>query len=76
MPDTKYVLIIRDNQESLSLAKNPELYQTSKHVAIKYYYIRDEYRRNHITLYYIPTTEIIADGLTKPLAEINFRKFV
>jgi hypothetical protein len=76
MPDTKYILIIRDNQKSLLLVENPKLYHTSKYIAVKYYYIRDKYRRNHITLYYIPTTEIITNGLTKPLAEVNFRKFV
>jgi hypothetical protein len=76
IPDTKYVLIIRDNQGSLLLAENLELYQASKHIVIKYYYIRDEYRYNHITLYYTPTTKIITNGLTKPLAKMNFRKFV
>jgi hypothetical protein len=76
MPDTKYILIIKDNQGSLLFIENPELYQANKYIIIKYYYIRDEYRRNYIILYYIPITKIIANGLTKPLAEINFRKFV
>jgi hypothetical protein len=76
IPDTKYILIIRDNQGSLLLAKNPELYQASKYIIIKYYYIRDEYRYNYITLYYTPTTKIITNSLTKPLAEINFRRFI
>ena len=76
IPDTKYVLIIRNNQRFLLLAENPELYQASKYIAIKYYYIRDEYKHNYITLYYIPTTKIIINGLAKPLAKINFRKFV
>jgi ribosomal protein S17E len=76
MPDTKYILIIRNNQGFLLLIENPELYQANKHIVIKYYYIRDKYRHNHITLYYTPITKIITNGLTKPFAKINFRKFI
>jgi hypothetical protein len=39
IPDTKYALIIRNNQGFLLFAKNPELYQASKYIAVKYYYI-------------------------------------
>jgi hypothetical protein len=76
IPNTKYILIIRSNQGFLLLIENPELYQASMHIAVKYYYIRDEYRHNHITLYYTPITKIITNSLTKPFIEINFRKFV
>jgi hypothetical protein len=76
IPDAKCMLIIRDNQGFLLLAESPELYQASKYIVIKYYYIRDEYKHNHITLYYTPKTKMVADGLTKPLMEVNFRKFV
>jgi hypothetical protein len=43
---------------------------------MKYYYIRDKYKHNYITLYYIPITKIITNGLTKSPVEINFQKFV
>ena len=56
-----------DNQGSLSLAKNLEFYQRTKHIAVKYYYIREEVRKGNISLFYVLTEEMAADGLTKAL---------
>jgi hypothetical protein len=67
IPDTKYILIIKNNQGFFSLAKNLELYQANKYITVKYYYIRGKCKHNYIILYYIPITKIIADSLTKIL---------
>lgn len=65
-----------DNQSSIALANNPVLHQRSKHIDIQHHYIRDEVDAKRIELSYIPTEEMIADGLTKPLSAIKYLTFV
>ena len=47
----------------------------SKHIEIKYHYIRDMVQRGALKLQYVATDEKIADVLTKPLARVNFEYF-
>jgi hypothetical protein len=46
--------------------------QKTKHINIRYYFIRDHINTKDIELKYIPTIEIIANILTKPLARPTF----
>jgi len=64
-----------NNQGALAMVKNPHLHERSKHIDICYHYIRDLEEMRRIAVSYIPTEEMIADGLTKPLAKIVFQKF-
>jgi hypothetical protein len=59
-----------DNQAALSIAQNPVQYQRSKHIAIRYHFIRQAVQ-DQITLDYVPTDEQIADVLTKALKPIK-----
>ena len=43
----------------------------SKHIEIKYQYIRDMVEKGVVELLYIATDEQIADVLTKPLSRVN-----
>jgi len=52
---------------SLSIAKNPELHQKTKHIAIRERYINSLVEDNTIKLIYVPTANMLADALTKPL---------
>ena len=47
----------------------------SKHIEIKFHYIRDMVRRGAVKLQYVATDEQIADVLTKPLARVKFQYF-
>lgn len=64
-----------DNQGALALVKNPQLYERSKHIDICYHYIRDLEEKGKIQVTYIPTSEMIADGFTKPLQRVAFERF-
>ena len=46
--------VYTDNNSALQLANNPSFYKRTKHIAVKYYYIRDLINRGVIDLYYIP----------------------
>ena len=52
-----------------------ELHDKSKHIKIKYDYIRDMVQRGAVKLQYIVTEDQIADVLTKPLARVKFEYF-
>ena len=55
-----------DNQGALALVKNPHLHERSKHIDIHYHYIRDLAEKGKLEIIYIPTTDILADRITKP----------
>ena len=61
-----------DNQGALALVKNPHLYERSKHIDIQYHHIRDLEAWKRIAVSYIPTTNIVADEITKLLDQIAF----
>jgi transposase InsO family protein len=74
--DAENVRLYGDNQGALSLAENPEFHQRTKHVDIKYHWIRDMVERGVIDLYYKRTEDMAADGLTKSLSPVKHRVFV
>ena len=47
----------------------------SKHIEIKYHYIRDMVQRGVVKLQYVATEEKIADVLMNPLARVKFEYF-
>ena len=64
-----------DNQSCVKLSKNPVFHDKSKHIEIKYHYIRDMVQRGVVKISYVATEEQIADVLTNPLARVNFEYF-
>lgn len=59
-----------DNQSCIKLVTNGKIEKRSKHIATKYFYVRDLWEKQKIELKYCPTDEQLADILTKPL-QIN-----
>jgi hypothetical protein len=64
-----------DNQGALALVKNPHLHERSKHIDICYHFIRDLAEKGKLNVEFIPTTEMVADGMTKPLQRVAFERF-
>jgi len=65
-------IIMEDNQGAMALAKNPVAHARTKHIDIKYYYIRKAIQDGLIVLRYCPTNEMIADLFTKGLLKARF----
>jgi hypothetical protein len=62
-----------DNQSCIKLTENLVFHDRSKHIDMKYHYIRDLVQRKTVKLQYIATSEQVVDILTKPLP---LRQFV
>jgi hypothetical protein len=72
----KSVLLYGDNQSSLNLADNSTFHQRTKHIDIKHHFIREHIASKTIDLWYVPTADMAADGLTKALTTTKHADFV
>ena len=63
-----------DNQSTISVSKNPEHHGRMKHLDLHFYWLRDAVESGSIVPHYIPTEEMPADLLTKPVprAKVEF----
>lgn len=68
------VLLLVDNQAAIKVAQNPEDHQRSKHIDVAYHYIRDKVDQGLMVLQYVPTKEMVADFLTKPLKTLSHNR--
>jgi hypothetical protein len=64
---TFLIPIFSNNQGYIVLARNSIAYSRIKYINIRYYYIRELVAFNKVIIKYIPTKEIVANILTKPL---------
>ena len=64
-----------DNQAVLALVGNKHIHNRSKHIDVNYHNIRDLHERNLITVSFVPSADIVADGLTKPLIKDKHKTF-
>jgi len=70
----KTIQMYTDNQAALTLLKNPIASARSKHIDIIYHFARERVARKEIKFEYCPTAVMIADIMTKALAESKFEK--
>ena len=70
----KPTTIFEDNQSAIAMTKNPQFHGRSKHIDIKYHFIREQVNSGNVTLKYCPTSEMIADMLTKGLSREQYCK--
>ncbi|KAJ9552796.1 hypothetical protein OSB04_016841 [Centaurea solstitialis] len=70
------VPILCDNSSAIAIANNPVLHSRSKHIDIRYHFIRDHISKGDIELHFIPTEYQLADLFTKPLDEARFNFLV
>lgn len=72
--NTRTLKIFCDSRGALSLAKNAITSQRSKHIDVRWHFIRDHVENGNVEVKHLNTEEMTADILTKPLGKpkINF----
>ncbi|PIL28349.1 hypothetical protein GSI_09500 [Ganoderma sinense ZZ0214-1] len=64
-----------DNQGSIHIGQNPVTESRSKHIDIRYHYIREVYDRGITDIFYVEGTNNPADIFTKNLGTVKFHHF-
>lgn len=68
------VVIYVDNKSAIDLTKNPVFHGRSKHIHIRYHFIRDCIERGEVIVKFVRTGEQRADMLTKALSVTKFEE--
>lgn len=69
-------VVYQDNQSTIYLAnKGRSTSERSRHIKIRYFFVAHYITTNEIKLEYLPTGQMIADILTKPLHGTLFKTF-
>lgn len=55
------------NQGTINMTKNPVNHPGTKHIAVRYFAVRDWIREGRIKVDYLQTADMLADAFTKPL---------
>lgn len=63
-----------DNKSAISLAKNPVFHDRSKHIEIRYHFIRECVEQGRVDIDYVRTSDQLADTLTKALGRLAFQE--
>jgi hypothetical protein len=69
---TDPITIHCDNTNSISVSKNPIVHSKTKHIPIKYHFLREQVTNIIVQLNYISSIEHIVDIFTKLLAGTPF----
>jgi hypothetical protein len=68
------VPLLCDNESAICMADNPVEHSRTKHIDIRYHFLRDHQQRGDIEIVYVSTHNQLADIFTKPLDEKTFSK--
>ncbi|KAJ9542321.1 hypothetical protein OSB04_028827 [Centaurea solstitialis] len=65
-----------DNTSAIAIANNPVLHSKTKHIEVRYHFIRDHVMNGDIELHFVPTEYQFADLFTKPLDVTRFNMLI
>lgn len=68
-----------DNKSAIELEKNPVNHERSKHIDVRFHFIRDHVKKGSIELVHVASQEQAADIFTKPLPKVlldNCKKLI
>ena len=67
-------VVYEDNQSAICMSKNQQCHGQSKHIDIKYHFVREKVSEGQIELRYCTTENMLADMFTKGLSGPKFKK--
>ena len=69
-------ILYSNNQGGIALVGNPEFHARAKHIDVSIHYIKELAEDQMVNMQYIPTDQMLADCLTKPLKTIQHQRNV
>jgi hypothetical protein len=66
-PVTETTTIWEDNQSTIAYSLNAMVSEKTKHIDLKFDFVKDHVEQGTVRLMYLPTDQMVADTLTKPL---------
>lgn len=64
---SKCTTIMCDNSSTIKLSKNPVMHGRSKHIDVRFHFLRDLTKEEVVSLVHCGTNDQVADIMTKPL---------
>ncbi|KAL4318051.1 hypothetical protein GQ457_18G015020 [Hibiscus cannabinus] len=63
-----------ENKSAIELAKNPVNHERSKHIDVRFHFIRDHVKGGNVELVHVASQDQVADIFTKPLPKVLLDK--
>ncbi len=73
--DDTPILIHCDNQAAIAISKTSQYHARSKHIDMRFKYVRLAVKNEEIDVTYCPTDYMPADIFTKPLRPLKIQRF-
>jgi hypothetical protein len=70
--EPKKIKLLVDNQSAIALCKNPVHHERTKHIDIRFHFIREYIEDGKVEVDHVRTEEQLADILTKLLGRVKF----
>jgi hypothetical protein len=64
-----------DNKSAIELAKNPVHHERSKHIDVRFHFIREYVKNDDVEMTHVASRDQVTDTFTKPLPAELFNKF-
>ncbi|KAL8133477.1 hypothetical protein AgCh_008802 [Apium graveolens] len=69
-----WIMVFCDNKNAIAITENPVQHSRTKHIDIKYHFIREHVMNGTMKLHFVPCEQQLADIFTKPLDESTFTR--
>ena len=67
--------LFSDNQSAIALTRDHQYHTHTKHIDVRYHWIRWVIEQGSLRLVYCPTDDMVADVLTKALPSVKVKQF-
>ena len=74
-PMAKATTLFSDNQAAIALTRDHQYHARTKHIDVRYHFIRWVIEQGSLRLVYCPTDDMVADTLTKALPSAKVKHF-
>ena len=56
-----------DSKNAIAISHNPVHHSRTKHIDMKYHFLKDNIHKGHIEFHFVPTDEATTDAFTKAM---------